>query len=572
MHNYFFDCYIDMNKKIVIYQVLPRLFGSKAKKPIPHGTIEQNGCGKLNDFTPEALKAIKELGVTHVWYTGVLEHATQTDYTKYGIAQDHPAIVKGRAGSPYAVKDFYDIDPDLAENVPNRMKEFQELITRTHRVGLKAIIDFIPNHVSRQYKSDAKPKKTPDLGENDMQDIFFHRDNNFYYLPGVEFAGRFDLLAGAGEPYFESPAKATGNDYFRNDPSIYDWYETIKLNYGVNYRYCDFSPIPDTWNKMRDILIFWTKKKVDGFRCDMAEMVPADFWAWVIPQVKEVNPEILFIAETYDKNQYFHFIDYGRFDYLYDKVGLYETLRSVITGQLPASNITYNWQNLNEIKDRMLNFLENHDEQRIASDFFAGDAQKGIPGMIIAATLSKGPVMIYFGQELGEKAMDIEGFSGLDGKTTIFDYWHLASIRKWMNNGAFNDEKLNKNEKNIRAFYAKLLNICKNEKAIADGAFFDLMYVNFNNPGVNPHKQYAFFRKAGNELLLIIANFDETDADLRIHIPEHAFEYLDFTAGGTYPCKELLSDKEYEKELSCEKTFDITVGKNSGVILKFEVH
>jgi glycosidase len=561
-------------EKIIVYQVLPRLFGNKTKKLIPHGTIEKNGCGKFNDFTPQALKEIKKLGVSHIWYTGVIEHATKTDYSNYGIAKDHPAVVKGMAGSPYAIKDYYDVDPDLAEDVPNRMKEFQDLVNRTHREGMKVIIDFVPNHVARQYKSDAKPKRTKDLGENDIEEVFFSHDNNFYYLPGEQFAGRFDLCAGAGEPYHEFPAKATGNDYFGNDPSIYDWYETVKLNYGIdyhNYKYQDFPPTPDTWNKMRDILVYWTKKKVDGFRCDMAEMVPIEFWGWVIPQIKEINPDIIFIAETYDRNQYHNYIANGKFDYLYDKVGLYDTLRAVITGQLPAANITYSWQNLNGIEKYMLNFLENHDEQRIGSIYFADDPRRGIPGMIVSAAMNEAPVMLYFGQEFGEMAMDSEGFSGPDGRTTIFDYWAISSIQNWINNGAFDGKKLKKEQKEIYSFYSKLLNICKTEKAITSGLFFDLMYVNFNNPGFNTNKQYVFFRKAANELLLVIANFDEINVDLHINIPQHAFEYLEVPFGKEYKCVDLLTDKEYTKLLSPEKPLPVSVNKNYGVILKFEI-
>ncbi len=565
---------MEKKNKIVIYQVLPRLFGNKTKKLVQHGTIEKNGCGKFNDFTQKALEEIKNLGSTHVWYTGILEHATQTDYSKYGIAKDHPAVVKGKAGSPYAVKDYYDVDPDLAEDVPNRMKEFQELVARTHKAGLKVIIDFVPNHVARQYKSDAKPKKVKDLGETDIKDVFFSRDNNFYYLAGENFAGRFDLYGGAKEPYAEFPAKVTGNDYFHNDPSIYDWYETIKLNYSVNYRNYrnqDFSPTPDTWNKMRDILVFWAKKKIDGFRCDMAEMVPMEFWAWVIPQIKEVNPEILFIAETYDKNQYNNFIVNGKFDYLYDKIGLYETLRSVISHNQPASNITSSWQSLNGTENKMLNFLENHDEQRIASVFFADDARKGIPGMLVSATMSTGPVMVYSGQEFGEPGMESEGFSGPDGKTTIFDYWAVKSVQKWMNGGTFDGKKLTKDEKSIYAFYAKLLNTCREEKAIAQGQFFDLMYVNFNNPAFDTNKQYVFLRKIENELLLIVANFAETDVTLGINIPQHAFEYLNipYEENKKYISVDLLSGKKHEKKLTPNEQFFISIEKYSGVILKF---
>ncbi|KAA6333249.1 Cyclomaltodextrin glucanotransferase [termite gut metagenome] len=151
-------------KKIIIYQVFTRLFGNTNTACLCGGSITENGCGKMSDFTVGALREIKKLGITHIWYTGIIEHATQTDYTAYGIAPDHPAIVKGKAGSPYAIKDYYDVDPDLANDVPKRMKEFENLVSRTHRNGLKMIIDFVPNHVSRQYRSDAHPAGIVDLG------------------------------------------------------------------------------------------------------------------------------------------------------------------------------------------------------------------------------------------------------------------------------------------------------------------------------------------------------------------------------------------------------------------------
>ena len=171
--------------KIILYQIFTRLFGNDNTECVHNGSIEQNGCGKLADFTPEALEAIKRLGTTHVWYTGIIEHATQTDYSAQGIRPDHKATVKGKAGSPYAIKDYYDIDPDLATSVPNRMKEFTQLVKRTHDAGLKMIIDFVPNHVARCYHSDAKPKSVIDLGEKDDTSLFFSPKNNFYYLPGT---------------------------------------------------------------------------------------------------------------------------------------------------------------------------------------------------------------------------------------------------------------------------------------------------------------------------------------------------------------------------------------------------
>ncbi len=557
-----------MMEKIIIYQVLPRLFGNQKAKPVENGTLQENGCGKFNDFTADRLKEIKQSGFTHVWFTGVIEHATQTDYSAYGIAKDHPVVVKGKAGSPYAIKDYYDVDPDLAEEVKDRMKEYQNLITRTHRAGLKVIMDFVPNHVARQYHSDSKPKNVKDLGEDDVTEVAFSNQNNFYYLPGQQFSPRFDTSKYAENPYIENPCKATGNDCFTNAPGMYDWYETVKLNYGVdyfNYRRNDFYPIPDTWTKMRDILLFWAKKKVDGFRCDMAEMVPVEFWAWAIPQVKEAYPEIIFIAETYNPAEYHRFIFDGKFDYLYDKVGLYDTLRGIMRNENACHNITCCWQSLNGVSDHMLNFLENHDEQRIASPFFAGNALKGRPAMIIASTISKGPVMLYNGQEFGEKADDKEGFSGQDGRTTIFDYWTIPSVHRYLKG------KLSKEEKELQAFYSQLLNICRDEKAIAEGEFFDLEYANFNNPNFDTNKQYAYVRKFEKEMLLVLVNFEDNDKKVGLNLPQHAFDYLQIPTEKEIEYTNLFTGAKGKKILSPTSQIEINVKANNGVIFKVTV-
>ena len=557
-----------MMEKIIIYQVLPRLFGNQKAKPVENGTLQENGCGKFNDFTADRLKEIKQSGFTHVWFTGVIEHATQTDYSAYGIAKDHPEVVKGKAGSPYAIKDYYDVDPDLAEDVKDRMKEYQNLITRTHRAGLKVIMDFVPNHVARQYHSDSKPKNVKDLGEDDVTEVAFSNQNNFYYLPGQQFSPRFDTSKYAENPYIENPCKATGNDCFTNAPGMYDWYETVKLNYGVdyfNYRRNEFYPIPDTWTKMRDILLFWAKKKVDGFRCDMAEMVPVEFWAWAIPQVKEAYPEIIFIAETYNPAEYHRFIFDGKFDYLYDKVGLYDTLRGIMRNENACHNITCCWQSLNGVSDHMLNFLENHDEQRIASPFFAGNALKGRPSMIISSTISKGPVMLYNGQEFGEKADDKEGFSGQDGRTTIFDYWTIPSVHRYLKG------KLSKEEKELQAFYSQLLNICRDEKAIAEGEFFDLEYANFNNPNFDTNKQYAYVRKFEKEMLLVLVNFEDNDKKVGLNLPQHAFDYLQIPTEKEIEYTNLFTGAKGKKILSPTSQIEINVKANNGVIFKVTV-
>lgn len=561
-------------EKIIIYQVFTRLFGNQVLTCKANGNIDENGCGKMDNFTEQALTEIKKLGTTHIWYTGVIAHATQTDYTRYGISKDHPAVVKGKAGSPYAIKDYYDIDPDLAVNVDKRMEEFEYLVARTHEAGMKMIIDFVPNHVARQYKSLAKPEGVKDLGENDDTTVSFSPNNNFYYIPGEELKGDIDLYDQEAGRYTENPAKATGNNKFDAWPNRTDWYETIKLNYGVDYYNntgCHFSPIPDTWTKMRDILLFWAAKGIDGFRCDMAEMVPCEFWGWAIPQIKEKHPNIIFIAEVYNPQEYRNYIFNGHFDYLYDKVGLYDTLRAVICNNASATSITGCWQSINDIQSHMLNFLENHDEQRIASEYFAGNPHKAFPGMIVSACMNTNPVMIYFGQELGESGMDTEGFSGRDGRTTIFDYWSIDSIRRWTNHGRFNTHLLNAKEKGIRNFYKTLLNICNEEKCISQGEFFDLMYVNMNGWQMDEHKQYAFLRKFEDEVLLIAVNFGDMNMRVAINIPEHAFQYLSMTEMENIKVKDLLTGKEEKINFTSRKPVGTDLPANSGKILKIKL-
>lgn len=561
-------------EKIIIYQVFTRLFGNQVLTCKTNGSIDENGCGKMDNFTEQALAEIKKLGTTHIWYTGVIAHATQTDYTRYGLSKDHPAVVKGKAGSPYAIKDYYDIDPDLAVNVDKRMEEFEALVARTHEAGMKMIIDFVPNHVARQYKSLAKPEGVKDLGEDDDTTVSFSPNNNFYYIPGEELKGDIDLYDPEAGRYTEKPAKVTGNNKFDAWPNRTDWYETIKLNYGVDYYNntgCHFSPIPNTWTKMLDILLFWASKGIDGFRCDMAEMVPCEFWGWAIPKVKENHPDIIFIAEVYNPQEYRNYIFNGHFDYLYDKVGLYDTLRAVISNGASATAITGCWQSVNDIQSHMLNFLENHDEQRIASEYFAGNAHKAFPGMIVSACMNTNPVMIYFGQELGESGMDTEGFSGRDGRTTIFDYWSIDSIRRWTNHGRFNTHLLNTKEKGIRNFYKTLLTICNEEKCISHGAFFDLMYVNMNGWQMDEHKQYAFLRKYEDEVLLIAVNFGDMNMRVAINIPEHAFQYLSMPQMESIKVKDLLTGKEEKINFTSNKPVGTDLPANSGKILKIKL-
>ena len=558
-----------MKNKLIIYQVLPRLFGNRNVTCKPNATLAENGTGKLNDFDGQRLRQIKDMGVSHIWYTGIIRHATTTDYSSFGIPCQHASIVKGKAGSPYAITDYYDIDPDLAVDVNRRMNEFENLIKRTHEAGMKVIIDFVPNHVAREYHSIASPIGVKALGEDDNIDKHFDAQNNFYYCPNEPFISPV-AAPSLDESYEEFPAKCTGNDRFDNHPNINDWYETVKLNYGIDY--CDaggrsyhFSPVPDTWNKMTDILLFWAGKGIDGFRCDMAEMVPSAFWSHATTIVKERYPDLLFIGEVYDTAQYRTYISSG-FDYLYDKVGMYDCLRDVVCGHRPANAITYCWQSVDDIKDHMLYFLENHDEQRIASDFFCGDAFKAVPALIVSALLQKNPFMLYSGQEFGEHGMNAEGFSGCDGRTTIFDYWFVDSLHR----GFFDRRRLSMPEKQLVRIYHSVLNIASREKAVIEGDFFDLMYVNPHTDKFNPRCQYAFLRKKENDVLLVIVNFSGDTLHTEVTIPEHAFTILGMIEG-EFQAKDLLTDERFTLDLRKDRAVGLELRPYSGRIIKFSI-
>ena len=543
-------------KKIIIYQILPRLFGNRTSTPLPNGTIIENGCGKFNDFDIKALRRIKSLGCTHVWFTGVIRHATKTDYTAYGIPKQTEQVVKGNAGSPYAIADYYDVDPDLAVDVDGRMEEWEDLVSRVHKCGLSVVLDFVPNHVAREYKSICRPKGVADLGENDDKNLHFSILNNFYYCWGQPF-DTGSLPHDCGKEYVESPARATGNDCFSNRPGMNDWYETVKLNYGIDY--CDaggrsehFSPVPDTWKKMTDILLFWASKGIDAFRCDMAEMVPSAFWSWATARVREKYPEVKFIGEVYNPSLYREYISSG-FDYLYDKVGMYDCIRDVICGNRKPKDITVQWQSTDDIKTHMLYFLENHDEQRVASRFFAGNGLKGLPGLVVSAFMNSSPFMLYAGQEYGEEAKEAEGFSGLDGRTTIFDYWSVESLRK----GYYDRKKLSVGQKELENAYSVVLNLANNEAAIREGDFYDLMYVN----GSVGDDVFAFLRKKDKELILVVANFSDRMDMFNIVIPCHAFDWLGIPED-EYNAEELIG-KGYAR---------LTLRKDNSVEVVLDAH
>jgi glycosidase len=526
---------IHRNDKLTVYQVMTHLWGNANTANQFNGTLTENGVGKFTDFSDHALNKIQEFGYSHIYFTGIIRHATTEDYSHIGIPTQNPVNVKGRCGAPFAITDYYDVNPFLATEPAQRMTEFETMVKRCHQHNIKVIIDCIPNHVAREYKSIAKPRGIKDFGETDSQQKGFDPQNNFYYLPNKVYNVPSSINASLSNmPYHEMPAKVTGNDVFSESPSINDWFETVKLNYGVDYlnsKSKHFDPTPSTWLKMKDILLFWAAKGVDGFRCDMAEMVPVEFWGWVIPEVKKQYPSVIFIAEIYNPQEYHNYINVGKFDYLYDKVGLYDALRRLMEGKPEATvaDITKCWQQeTGDIAANMLRFLENHDEQRITSDFFAKDPWTAVPAMVVTATMNTGPIMIYFGQESGEKAMDAEGFGSKDGRTTMFDYWGVTEHQKWYNNGQCDGGLLSPYQKKLALFYANLLRFSTQSEAISKGHFYDLQFANINNSqGYDERMIYSYLRYTANQKLLFICNFNrQKEYQTEVVIPAHAWETM----------------------------------------------
>lgn len=559
------------NERLIIYQMFPRIFSNTTPEPKPWGTLEENGSGKLNDLTPKALRSIKELGVNCIWLTGVIEHATKSDFTKYGILKDNPNVVKGEAGSPYAIKDYYDIDPAIAVDIPNRMGEFENCVKRIHKEGMKVIIDFVPNHTARVYHSDVAPSGVKDFGSEDDITMGFAHRNNYYYIPFQQFSPDFPLDAEGDSPYVEFPAKATGNDCFTAFCSRNDWYETVKLNYGHDYGdWSDhFYPVPDTWIKMLAILRFWASKGIDGFRCDMCFMVPLAFWHWAIPQVKKDYKEVMFIGEIYDVSQYRPFLDYGCFDYLYDKVNLYDTLVDIEIHNHSSARLTGAWQTVDGIGDSMLNFLENHDEVRFGSRAYSGNPANVVPSLVTSAMISRGPFMIYYGQELGESAFDNEGFAGNNNRSTIFDYWSYDTLRRWWNGGKPIIKNLTAQEKWLRGIYQKVLTLCNSEAALREGSFFDLMYVNLRHEGFNPHRHFAFLRYTEESVLLIVVNFDHADAEVNVVIPRLAFEMAGLHESDTV-ADDLLCGRSVFVSLSPDHGSSVHLNPKDAVVLRIK--
>lgn len=511
--------------KVIIYQMLPRLWGNIGGENIKNGTLKDNGCGKFSSIDTISLEYLRSLGVSHVWYTGIIRHATAEDSD--GCTPSSADWVKGRAGSPYSITDYYDVNPYLADEPENRMEEFHKLVERTHAAGLKVIIDFVPNHVARDYGRFAAAHPAPTgmaaLGESDDKSVHWKDSNDFFYYPGIPLA-----LPIQNQTYMEMPAMASGNSY-TSSPGVNDWYDTIKLNY------CDSHT--ETWEKMYDIVNFWAGQGVDGFRCDMVELVPQAFFKWLISRIKKDRPNLLFVAEVYQKTLYSKYIREIGFDLLYDKSGIYDTLRAIVEKNAKdsgvpvedwqsAKRITWNWQSLGDLQPYMLNFLENHDEQRFASDFFGCDARNSYAALYTALYMNNAPFMLYAGEEVGERGMDNEGFSGRDGRTSIFDWWAPSSLTRLYKYIHGEKKALTPEEETMLYTYRKALKFAAEDNAVSKGTFYDLCYCNYASDGFNPDRHFAFLRDFEDETLLIVCNFSKNDADMKISIPEHAFNWM----------------------------------------------
>ena len=381
---------------------------------------------------------------------------------------------------------------------------------------MKVLIDFVPNHVSRDYGKAGlvmQQESLPPLGSGDDCSVHWKPENDFYYYPGQSLI--LPVSGMKSEGYYESPAKASGN-CFSPAPDKNAWYETIRLNY------CDFHT--PTWDKMLDIVRYWCRKGVDGFRCDMVEMVPWQFMKWLIESIKAEFHDVIFIAEVYVKEMYCHYIETVGFDFLYDKSGLYDTLRAVVEGHGTARAVTWNWQMLGDLQPHMLNFLENHDEQRFASPFFGKDAGRTPAPLCASMLFNASPFMIYFGEEIGEPGMDEEGFSGRDGRTTIFDCWSVASLSrldKYIHGG----EGLTEEEKATLSVFREAASL-SSAQAVSEGKTFDLGYCNAGSRGFNPDCHFAFLRGTGDDTLLFVCNFSGEDTSMDVLVPEEAVRYL----------------------------------------------
>ncbi|TRU48492.1 MAG: alpha-amylase [Microcystis aeruginosa Ma_QC_Ca_00000000_S207] len=523
--------------KPIIYQLVVRYFGNINVTNQKNGSLTTNGCGKFTDISTVALQSLHQLGVTHVWLTGCLCQATLTDYSSQGMPADDPDVVKGIAGSFYSIRDYFDVCPDYTVDPADRMTEFEELIARIHAAGLKCLIDFVPNHVARGYESVVRPDLN--FGDGDDTSAFFKRDNHFFYLveppgqklrlskpshwnpSGVAFDGEFAREDGD----LGQPPKATGNNGFGVTLGDNDWYDTIKLNYGFNFvdGSCQFSPRPRTWELMNKVIAYWQAKGVDGFRCDFAHYVPDEFWTWLISEARQRDPVSFFIAEAYpDKNSkdpvkdMQEFINAG-FDAVYHDAA-YDTLKQIYRVKVSQDDYDREMRSPPVARQHLVEYLENHDERRIASPIVSSDgpdgsgfgsAEAGYQLAPLQFLYSRGPVLLLNGQEVGEPGAGEEGYNTDDGRTTFFDYWTMPEFVGWVNGHAYDGGGLSDAQKNLRKFYSALLGLCQDTSVQGDG-YWGLKY--FNRPDKFPDcpsdlYSFARFENNSGRVLIVVANF-----------------------------------------------------------------
>jgi glycosidase len=552
-------CRAEEAPRPVIYQLMVRTFSNTNETRKTNGTLAENGCGRFAEIHEGALRSLKGMGFTHLWLTGVLEQASGTAYPTRPA--DSPDILKGIAGSPYAIKDYFDVCPDYALEPEKRLEEFQALVERCHALGLKVLIDFVPNHVARSYESDIRPGSS--FGQGDKRDVFFDRDNHFYYLGLGDPGGGPPLkLPTLGMPGCEgsfAPEKhhgrVTGNNVISWAPSIHDWYETVKLNYGHDFTQgratghlpgpdADLTEVPKTWRTMDEILGYWQGLGVNGFRVDMAHMVPIEFWAWAVKRARARQADVFFSAEAYDNDPAKltdgHVLDElikAGFDAVYDDPS-YDVLEGLYDSGKWANDldpITFTGARFHQ----SLRYAENHDEVRIASPKeWGGLGMKvGRPVTAVLFAMGRGPVMLYQGQEVGEPAAETEGFGGDDARTTIFDYWSMPEFTKWVNGGRFDGGRLSDEQKDLREWYGKLIRVIQ-APAFTAGEFYGLNHANLENPKFgrlgaetsSGHWLYAFLRhdaKSGQSFL-VVANFhgSETLRGVHVSLPGDAWNFI----------------------------------------------
>ncbi len=562
--------------KPVIYQLVVRYFGNTRGANVVDGDIHENGCGKFADINDKALAELGRLGVTHVWLTGVLRQATLTDYSSIGLPADPPDIIKGRAGSFYAVRDCVDVCPDYAVQPERRMAEFEALVRRIHAAGLRALIDLVPNHVSRNHSSDAE---SFDFGRHDDQTQFFTPANNFYYLveppgraltlpkpahwnpPGVVFSGRFEREDGRRG---HTPKATGGDDYARvtlSELTENIWYETIKLNYGYDFRTRQghYDPLPRTWTMVDAIVAFWQRKGVDGFRCDFAHYVPAEAWAYLIGRARQRDAASLFIAESYPYpgsadpvHQQAQMIDAG-FDAVYHSEA-YNALKRIYQGH-GVDAYEREMAALDErSRPHYLEYLENHDERRIPSPIVANASpgDSGFGGSRAAHQLaplqllySQGPVLVLNGQEVGEPGAGVAGFKGDNGRTSIFDYWRMPSFARWVNDHEYDGGQLDGDEAALRRYYADLLALCQHPSITGSG-YWGLR--SSNRAGSAPGASdwlYAFARYApgSGRLLVVVANFRPNAAEAGpVRLPRELTRACGLADGATLLVRLILNE------------------------------